>query len=214
MTLPILYSFRRCPYAMRARLAIHASGQTVHLREIVLRDKAPEFLQTSPKGTVPVLVLTDATVIEESRDVMDWALGQSDPQTLLPADTADQMRALVARCDAEFKPHLDHYKYASRHPELDVAQTLVQATTFLNDLNGRLTDQPFLFGTTRSYADIGIAPFVRQFAHVDRDWFLQQDYSNVINWYQSFVLSTEFKAIMGKYPKWVAGDAVTVFPES
>ncbi len=214
MTLPILYSFRRCPYAMRARLAIAASGQQTHLREILLRDKAPEFLETSPKGTVPVLVLADGTVLEESLDVMDWALAQSDPQNLLPADSADKMRTLVSRCDTEFKPHLDRYKYASRHPEMDVEITLKHATEFLNELDAMLADTSFLFGETRTYADIGIAPFVRQFAHVNRVWFLGQPYKNVINWYSDFTGSTAFSDIMKKYPMWVAGDEVTVFPAS
>jgi len=202
MTLPILYSFRRCPYAMRARLAIANGDHKVELREILLRDKAPQFLETSPKGTVPVLVLPDGTLVEESLDIMLWAS---------PAP-APQMVQLVQQCDAQFKPNLDRYKYPTRFEDVDRAEVLRKAVLFLDELDTRLTHQTFLFGDTRSFADIGIAPFVRQFAHVDRDWFMAQSFTNVIRWYAEFTKWNGFLDIMKKYPKWVAGDPVTVFP--
>lgn len=215
MTRNILYSFRRCPYAMRARLALVASEQTVTLREIVLRDKAPEFVEASPKATVPVMVLPDGTVLEESYDILVWALAQNDPHGLTQplSGTYEQTLTLIRRCDDEFKPHLDHYKYASRHPDLNSDDQREQASEFLRELDGRLAGSEFLFGDKRSAADIGIAPFVRQFAHVDRDWFWAQNWPHLIRWLDAFMASDAFKTIMPKYPKWQAGDRETLFPQ-
>ncbi|MEM7242245.1 MAG: glutathione S-transferase [Pseudomonadota bacterium] len=203
MTLPILYSFRRCPYAMRARLAIADAGKQVELREIVLRDKAPEFLEASPKGTVPVLVLPDGRVIEESLEVMDWAL-----DVLL----ADQ-RAMIEQSDRDFKPWLDRYKYPTRYEGGDGMEARTKASVFLRMLDDRLADQKFLFGNTRTPADFGIAPFVRQFAHVDLGWFKAQDWVHLIGWYEDFVDWDGFQSVMLKYPKWAVGIEPIFFPE-
>ena len=204
MTLPILYSFRRCPYAMRARLAIAEAGKQVELREIVLRDKAPEFLEASPKGTVPVLVLPNGQVIEESLEVMGWALENL---------REDQM-SLIMQSDKDFKPWLDRYKYPTRYEGVSAEEARAKASEFLHMLNDRLEHQDHLFGDTRTPADFGIAPFVRQFAHVDLEWFKSQPWLALISWYESFVEWEGFQAIMRKYPKWVAGDALTHFPET
>lgn len=204
MTRPILYSFRRCPYAMRARLAISGSGKRVELREIVLRDKAPEMLAASPKGTVPVLVLPDGQVIEESLDIMIWAQADDLP-------SADQ-HSLVMRSDVEFKPWLDRYKYPNKFEDCDRDTAIKNAGVFLSELDELLAKNPFLFGPERGFADLGIAPFVRQFAHVDRDWFLDSDWENVIRWYLEFTQWDGFVQIMAKHPKWVLGDGVTLFP--
>lgn len=214
MTRPILYSFRRCPYAMRARLAIAACGPEVELREIVLRDKAPEFVVASPKATVPVLVLPDGTVIDESLDIMIWATGRNDPQGLRMPDrgTYDQMLDLVERCEDEFKVHLDHYKYASRYDDIDGTEERAKASAFLLELEPLLEGSSFLFGERRSFADVGIVPFVRQFAHVDLDWFNAQDLPNVIRWLDAFKVSDVFSSVMTRYTRWNAGDPVTVFP--
>ncbi len=214
MTRPILYSFRRCPYAMRARLAIAACGPEVELREIVLRDKAPEFVAASPKATVPVLVLPDGTVIDESLDIMIWATGRNDPQGLRMPDrgTYDQMLDLVERCEDEFKVHLDHYKYASRYDDIDGTEERAKASAFLLELEPLLEGSSFLFGERRSFADVGIVPFVRQFAHVDLDWFNAQDLPNVIRWLDAFKVSDVFSSVMTRYTRWNAGDPVTVFP--
>ncbi len=203
MSRPILYSFRRCPYAMRARLAIARSGKKVELREILLRDKAPEFLEASPKGTVPVLVLDDGQVIEESLDVMDWALDNEIPP---------QQLQLIHRSDEEFKPWLDRYKYPARYEDGNADDAFAKAALFLMELNERLAGQPFLFGAERSVADIGIAPFVRQFAHVNLERFKAQDWKNLISWYEEFVDWPDFRSIMEKYPKWESGDETTIFP--
>lgn len=199
---------------MRARLALEAGDIDVELREIVLRDKAPELLAVSEKATVPVLVLDDGTVLEESLDVMRWALGTSDAGKKLTPDqghTRDAI-ALIARMDADFKPHLDAYKYLYRNDQGAAFEARKKALAFLYELDEMLAGQDYLMGQKRSVADIGVAPFVRQFAHVDRDWFYAQDWENLKPWLLAFLESEPFKRIMKKYPKWVAGDAVTLFP--
>ncbi len=201
---------------MRARLALEAGGIEVELREVFLRDKAPELLAASEKATVPVMVLDDGTVLEESLDVMRWALDTSDAcETLMPDQGS--MRgalALIERMDADFKPHLDAYKYLYRSDQVAAFAAREKALPFLQELDGMLAGQAYLYGQKRSVADIGVAPFVRQFAHVDRDWFYAQGWENVKPWLSAFLESDAFKHIMKKYPKWVAGDDVTVFPPS
>jgi len=214
MTRPILYSFRRCPYAMRARLALEAGAIEVELREIFLRDKAPELLAASKKATVPVMVLDDGTVLEESLDVMRWALDTSDAGEKLTPDQGNMHDAiaLIEHMDADFKPHLDAYKYLYRSDQMGAFEAREKALPFLYELDDMLSGQSYLYGQKRSVADIGIAPFVRQFAHVDRDWFYAQGWENLKPWLKAFLASDAFKRIMGKYPKWVAGDKVTLFP--
>lgn len=214
MELPILYSFRRCPYAMRARLALSASGQSVELREIVLRDKAPEMLEASPKGTVPVLVLTDGTVIEESIDIINWALSIDDLEGWLGFSETEMevMRALIVEADGPFKDALDRYKYENRFDGVVAKEQRDIAVPFLQILDGLIGNQDFLFGNQFSLADGAILPFVRQFAHVDKDWFWSQDWSNLIRWLDAFLESERFSAIMEKYPKWQAGDEPVLFP--
>lgn len=212
MTRPILYSFRRCPYAMRGRLGLQAAQIEVELREILLRDKPELFLQTSPKGTVPVLDLGDE-VLEESHDILKWALAQSDPEDLHHGgEDMAAMHALIEQSDQEFKPLLDRYKYPSRY-ELDggtVARD--NALPFLDMLEDRLKDGGYLFHGRLSAADIGIWPFIRQFAHVDRDWFWAQDRPHLIAWLDEFLASERFKAIMPKFTPWQNGDDPVLFP--
>lgn len=212
MTRPILYSFRRCPYAMRARLGLHAAQIKVELREILLRDKPELFLARSPKGTVPVLDLGDK-VIDESHDILKWALAHNDPDDMhhggadLPA-----MHALIAQSDIQFKPMLDRYKYPSRYELENGVSARDSALPFLNMLNDRLADGGFLFHGRMSVADLGIWPFIRQFAHVDRDWFWAQDRPYLIAWLDYFLASDRFKAIMPKFTPWADGDAPIIFP--
>jgi len=210
---PILYSFRRCPYAIRARLAIAASGQRVELREIVLRDKAPEFLRTSPSATVPCLKDTE-TVIDESLDIMLWALKTSDPEAwLVPeAGTFAEAIELISFCDGPFKRNLDRYKYDTRYADADKETERGQASEFLWLLDGRLEKETWLFGARACLADFAILPFVRQFANADRDWFDRQDWSALKVWLTAFESSDRFQAVMPKWPKWQAGDDPTVFP--
>ncbi len=212
----ILYSFRRCPYAMRARLAIAEAEIEVELREILLRNKASELLDASPKATVPVLVDTDGSILEESLDIMDWALAKSDPSNWLQPenDNKAEMRDLIARCDEDFKPHLDHYKYASRYEDVDGLKERDLAGIFLYELDRRLGNHAYLFGSRVSMADMAIATFVRQFCNVDRDWFAAQDWKNLIRWLSEFVESERFLAVMKKYSKWEQGDAPVFFGKS
>lgn len=208
MSYPILYSFRRCPYAMRARLAIAASGIRVELREIVLRDKAPEFLETSPSGTVPCLK-DDRKILDESLHIMAWALARNDPHNLrvMPAEGYQ----LIADCDGPFKEALDHTKYTTRYPDFDPIEERAKASAFLQNWDKQL-DQGYFFGTTPTLADMAILPFVRQFANINRAWFDSQNWENVHRWLETFLDSDLFQEIMDKYPKWVLGDSVTVFP--
>ncbi|WP_085900104.1 glutathione S-transferase [Kiloniella majae] len=213
---PLLYSFRRCPYAMRARLGLQSSHQFCELREIVLRDKPSEMLEASPKGTVPVLVLSNGDVLEESLDIMLWALNQHDPENWLTPEigTFDEMLVLIHRCESEFKGHLDRYKYAPRYEEdVDPIAHRTQAENFLGELDKLLAKNSFLFGGQRSLADMAIAPFIRQFANVDRAWFDQTDYPHLKSWLYEFLDSSRFKATLKKYPVWATGDPVTYFPE-
>lgn len=206
---PILWTFRRCPFAMRARLAIHASGVQVDLREILLRDKPAAFLATSPKGTVPVIDTGDR-VIAESRDIMLWALGQRDPEDWLamPQDGHD----LMDHCDGPFKTALDHTKYAVRYPDFDMETERAKALDFLHDLDARLRRSAFLFGPQARMADLAILPFVRQFAQIDLAWFAAQDMPDLTRWLDNFKASARFAAVMWKYPPWQSGQDQVLFP--
>ncbi|MGI9364962.1 MAG: glutathione S-transferase [Rhizobiaceae bacterium] len=217
---PVLYSFRRCPYAMRARMALASSGQLVELREILLRDKPADMINASPKATVPVLVMDDATVLEESLDIMLWALDRNDPdQWLKPeAGNIDDMLGLISFMDGEFKHHLDNYKYASRKagPEDDI-ETFAhhhrqKGLDILNSLEHSLQSRGFLFGDRISLADVAIAPFVRQFANTDADWFGQQSCPNLQSWLTGFLESQLFLSVMEKRKPWQPGDAICTFP--
>ena len=214
--LPILYSFRRCPYAMRARLAVSVSGQRCELREVVLRDKPPSLLEYSPKGTVPVLVLPDGVVIDESRDVMRWALERSDPEGWMAPETGNlaEIESLIDWNDGDFKSNLDRYKYATRYEGVDPIEHRDQAESFLAALDARLTEQAYLFGATIGFADVAIAPFIRQFANADKRWFDATPYTALQQWLEAFVTSPRFVGIMSKYPQWHAGDVQTIFPAS
>ena len=214
MNNPIFYSFRRCPYAMRARLALNSSKLGVELREIILRDKPEHMLEVSPKGTVPVMILPQGKVIDESLDVMLFALGQNDPEQLLDPDVAnlDEMLSLISEFDGPFKTALDRYKYANRHENVDVDDERKIASEHLMELEALLVKgEGYLFGDRISLADLAIFPFVRQFANVDKDWFDNQPWPNLTKALDSFVSSDRFLSIMEKYPKWKEGDQATYF---
>jgi len=212
--LPVLYSFRRCPYAMRARLALAVSGQACELREVVLRNKPAALLQASPKGTVPVLVLTDGQVLDQSLDIMLWALARHDPEAwLVPSHgTVNDMLALIAECDGPFKQALDRTKYPSRYPGVDPAVSRAEAMQWLQGLEARLQSQPFLFGDHAALADMAIAPFVRQFAAIDTDWWQAQPWPWVQQWLAQWQNGALLASVMYKLPAWVEGTAGVVFP--
>jgi glutathione S-transferase len=194
----ILYSFRRCPYAMRARLALDVSGQVWELREVSLRNKPSEMLRLSAKGTVPVLVLPDGSVIDESLDIMLWALNRNDPEHWLTpeANSLDGMRELVDRFDSHFKQHLDRYKYPSRFAGADPSVARAEAAQDLALLEDRLTRTTYLAGGHVSLADMAIVPFVRQFANVNPDWFAGQSSLALQRWLKTLVESARFVRIM------------------
>jgi glutathione S-transferase len=236
--LPVLYSFRRCPYAMRARLALMASGQACELREVVLRNKPEALRQASAKATVPVLVHPDGTVIEQSLEIMRWALGRQDPgDWLRPAQgTLEEMLAAIAQIDGSFKFHLDRYKYPGRYPSLqnapvtrpadpadpaaptgpasaaETAETVdtaklhrSAAADVLLPLAARLRASRCLFGPRPTLADMAIAPFVRQYAHVDAAWFAAQPWPELVGWLEEWQASDLLASVMAKYPPWPPG---------
>ncbi|WP_290516371.1 glutathione S-transferase [Alcanivorax sp.] len=211
-SLDCLYSFRRCPYAMRARLGVLFAGLQVELREVILKNKPAQMLAISPKGTVPVLRLADGVVIDESRDIMVWALEQQDPQGLLDATVLEQANTLIEQNDNEFKYWLDRYKYADRHVEMTQAEYRQRGEAFLQVLESLLESRAYLLGDNPSIADIGVMPFVRQFAHVDRDVFSQLPYLNLQRWLQGWLAHPLFLQTMIKLPVWQEGDEVLVFP--
>lgn len=212
--LPVLYSFRRCPYAMRARLALAVSGQTCELREVVLKNKPKGLLQASPKATVPVLVLPSGQVLQQSLHIMQWALAQHDPaHWLAPTEgTEADMLALIDECDSRFKQALDRCKYPSRYPEADASVALTHAVEWLQGLEARLTLHPFLFGGHAALADMAIAPFVRQFAGIDADWWAAQPWPHLQTWLARWQASSLFERVMHKLPAWVDGTEGVTFP--
>lgn len=210
-SLPLLYSFRRCPYAMRARLGLLFAELPVELREIVLKNKPAQMLEISPKGTVPVLQLVDGTVIAESVEIMRWALEQQDPQGLLVASVSLQAKALIEQNDNDFKLWLNRYKYADRHPERTQIEYRQQGEVFLQLLESLLTKNAYLLGSSPSIADIGIMPFVRQFAHVDRQVFYSLPYPKLQLWLQHWLQHPLFVQAMTKFQPWQEGDDVVIF---
>lgn len=196
----ILYSFRRCPYAMRARMALSSSGLDYEHREVVLRDKPPEMLEVSPKGTVPVLVTLSGTVIEESLDIMHHALAVKDPEGWLERDDPE----LVAANDGPFKHHLDRYKYATRYADVDPEEHRSAALDILRQLEARLAKDAYLCGARRGLADIAIFPFIRQFANADRTWFDAQSLPRLQDWLERLITSELFTGVMAKHAQWKA----------
>lgn len=195
-----LYSFRRCPYAMRARMAVRYCAVAVNIVEVSLKAKPAEMLALSGKGTVPVLN-ADGRVIDESLDIMRWALAQHDPQDWLRKDdpaAQSLIAALIAENDQVFKVHLNHYKYAERYPERSMADYRADGEVFLRKLDDRLEGGPYLLGDQPSLADVALMPFVRQFAHVDREWFGQAPYARLQGWLQRFLESALFTAVMAR----------------
>lgn len=201
---------------MRARLALTAAQTCVELREVVLREKPDEMLAASPKGTVPVLILEDGHVLEESRDIMQWALENDDRAGWLDftEKQLSQMNMLVDESDGPFKAALDAYKYASRDDTIDTTQERGVGADFMRKLNAMLEGQAYLFGNKFSFADGAILPFVRQFAHVDKEWFWAQDWPNTVRWLEAFLENDRFKAIMSKYPQWESGQEGVAFGRS
>ncbi|MDB6443665.1 Glutathione S-transferase [Pseudomonas sp. NFACC32-1] len=200
MSRPTLYSFRRCPYAMRARMALRYSAVELDIVEVSLKAKPAEMLALSSKGTVPVLQV-DGRVIDESLEIMNWALARHDPQDWRLRDDADGQgltAALIEENDQVFKLHLNRYKYPERYPEYPKEYYRSEGEDFLRRLEALLATRPFLAAQHQSLADVAVLPFVRQFAHVDRQWFAQAPYPNLQRWLQRLLDSELFVAIMAK----------------
>ncbi|WP_373951301.1 glutathione S-transferase [Vibrio pomeroyi] len=203
--LPILYSLRRCPYAMRGRMGIALSEQKVLLREIVTKDKPSELLASSPKGTVPVLVLPQGKIIEQSIEVMIWALEQNDPQNLMRSSEPElnqEILELIARNDNEFIGHLEKYRASVRYRNVDTEQRRKACEGFISELESKLAQHEYLFGDTPSVADFAVMPFVSQFVRVEKKWFVQSEYQNVGRWLRAHLDSKLYTQVMKQYPLW------------
>ena len=201
----ILYSFRRCPYAIRGRMSLYKAGFIVELREIEFKNKPEQMLKASPKGTVPVLVLPDGTIIDESLDIMKWALGKNDPDNWLNAGEAE-MRFLIERNDNIFKHALDRYKYPGRYPDEDCTEAREVCAEILNDLNNRLKKHQQILNNNIVMADIALFPFIRQCAFVNKEWFNNLPVPHLQKWLQGHLETTLFKAIMMKSKIWSQDD--------
>ncbi len=204
----ILYSFRRCPYALRARLALKYSALPVVLREVDLKAVPAELTAASSKNTVPVLVTPGADVIDESWDIVLWSLRQNDPDNWLGDDEANVIPAdqLLEINDFSFKEDLDHYKYFERYPEHPQEYYRKRGEEFLEELEEILSETRYLLGDRPTLADIGVFPFIRQFAGVDRDWFDASPYGHLRKWLDEWLMSDLFKSVMVKHPVWKPGD--------
>lgn len=204
---PVFYSFRRCPYAIRARLAIKASGVAVDLREVVLRRKPAALTEASKKATVPVLQLPDGTVLDQSLAIMRWALAVHDPHDWIRPDDLEEAQRLVDLNDGPFKQASDGYKYAPRGAGPDAHRHRNDAVAImLLPLNDRLAKRRFLLRDTPSLADMAIVPFMRQFAAVDRAWFDSLPFTPLRAWLQQLTDLQLFVSVMGKYTPWRPGD--------
>jgi glutathione S-transferase len=208
-TKPILYSFRRCPFAMRARLTLFYCGIKPEIREVKLSNMPQALLVLSPKATVPVLHLAEGRVIDESLDIMHWALSITDQNHWL--ENSHVSNPLIELSDNKFKPLLDKYKYADRHTELSQIEHRQNAKPFINSLDERLKQHLYLVDDQIRLADIAIFPFIRQFAGVDPSWFRQSDYGRVKRWLDALTESSQFKSIMHKYAVWQENDAAIYF---
>ena len=225
MALPILYSLRNCPYAMRARIAIFKSHQPVALRDVVLSDKPPEMILASAKATVPILVISQTDnsiskenakcqVIDESLDVMLWALNSADPNDLLHRDSPEvltQMLTFITEFDVEFKRCLEAYKCAKRYHETNIDECRAACEQYIQMLELRLTAHKFLSSERESLLDIALLPFIRQFARIERQWYLQSPYPNLKAWLNNYLQSPMFTKVMAKYPLWLDSGEEVVF---
>ena len=205
---PILYTFRRCPYAMRARFAIRSSQIIVEVREIQLQEKPSEFLKSSPKGTVPVLITNSGEVLEESLDIINWALNINDPHNWLAKGKLEYQEIIKLLDDLEnkFKTNLDKYKYPSRFSGVDQYLYRDKNLCFLKKLNSYLENNKSLNGEHLTLLDYAIFPFVRQFRNVDQEWFEKLNFSFLNKWINQIIDSEEFSSIMKKFKKWEPND--------
>ena len=192
-------------------MAIHISGQKCELREVLLRDKPPSMLEYSAKGTVPVLILQDGKVIDESLDVIDWALNLNDPDNWQRSKDTKKTKELIKINDGEFKYHLDRYKYSKRYDNEDPEFHRKKCLKFIESINNELNNSEYIFDDNISYADIVLLPFIRQFRIADIEWFDSLPYDNLKKWLSSFLESSLLNSIMKKYDLWQEGDSLIIF---
>ncbi|MFT7053608.1 MAG: glutathione S-transferase [Psychromonas sp.] len=214
MTLPILYSLRHCPYAMRARIAIFKSKQPVLLRAIKLSNKPPEMLELSTKGTVPMLVTSTGEVIEESLDIMLTALSAQDPHDLLhkqQAQALPDMLLFIERFDVQFRDALNAYKCAKRYRESNLTECRQACEVYIQALEQRLKKHRFLMSDKESLVDIALMPFIRQFSKVERQWYQQSPYPLVRAWLNQYLQSSMFTKVMAQHPLWVECPQAIIF---
>lgn len=215
MCLPILYSLQNCPYAIRARIGLLLAKQTVYLRAIKMNSKPSEMIEVSPKATVPVLVLNDLSVIEESLDIMIWALKKNDPSNLLYRENPEifpEMLNIIDTIDNDFVDILKKYKCASRYHDNTEIEHRQRCEVFISMLEIRLSHNDFLMGATASLVDYAVLPFIRQFARVDRKWFVNAPYPNLQRWLSLHLNQALFTRVMAKYPLWLERREECVYP--
>ena len=205
--LPILYSLQNCPYAIRARFALFKSKQKVLIRAVKLNNKPTEMLFVSPKGSVPVLVVNQNTIIEESLEIMLWALAKNDPENLLlseiPAVTTSGMLSLISNFETQFIPALEAYCCAKRYHEDNIDECRQVCEIYLQLLEDRLSTHTFLFSKQESLVDIALFPFIRKFARVERQWYLQSPYPKIRHWLNHYLQSPTFTKVMAKHELWL-----------
>ncbi len=200
---PILYSFRRCPFAMRARLALHAADITVILREVALKNKPQAMLSLSLKATVPVLQLPNGDVLEESFEIMLWALYQNDPCNLLISNKRENQAALdLIHVSTEMNALIREIKFNERHPELSLKQAQENILPYLDKFEALLQNHTYLNGETLKYIDYALFPFIRQLIHIDPNWFSTLPYPETYRWYKKLHTSEAFQHIMIKHKPW------------
>lgn len=209
MNTPVLYSYHRCPYCMRAHMALFNSGIKVELREVDINNMPEEAASISPKATVPILVFNDGTFIDESWDIVKWALAQNDPDNWLGKDNAYLLDAemLVETNDFSFKEDLDHYKDSDHYPQQRDQDYRQACEEFLLELEDMLSDSQYLLSDAMSLADIGVFPFILQFSQVDKEWFVQSPYPRVQHWLNRIIGSSLFQHIFQKHKIWRPGDS-------
>lgn len=210
MSDPVFYSFRRCPYCMRAHMALKYAGIKAELREVDLNDYPPQAQAISPKATVPVLLLPDGNIIDESWDIVKWALEQSDPDNWCGENGKYMLDAeiLIETNDFSFKEDLDHYKYADRYPEHTAEHYRQACEEFIEELEEMLADNSYLLAEQLSLADIGVFPFVRQFSLVDEEWFASAPYPRVRQWLNLLIKTRLFQQVFQKHETWREGTPV------
>ena len=212
-SLPILYSFRRCPFAIRTRMSLVEAGINVELREVLLKDKPVEMLNVSPKGTVPVLINSSENdeVLDESLDIMVWALKRGRTDWLAGPVGLERQLEMIRDFESRFKPLLDSYKYHDASKEFTVEYYRNQGMKEIEELETALSTSAYLLGDRPRLFDVAVMPFIRQFAHVELDWFNDQDVPSLHRWLQDWLQCEEFKLVMKKYQAWKPGHELTVF---